>query len=82
MNADGKESGLSCPYMSGSENRTKAELAVEAYFRSLIIIMLEVRPQNIGCFLLMEGFKQGCTRCQQGYIWRDLDTEVNADPRF
>lgn len=44
--------------------------------------MLEVRPQNIGCFLLMEGFKQGCTRCQQGYIWRDLDTEVNADPRF
>ena len=48
MNAEGQEFMLFCPYVSGSENRTKAELKAETDFGSLIIIILKVHTQNIG----------------------------------
>lgn len=48
---------LFCPYVSGSKNRTKAELMVETDFGSLIIIILKVHTQNIGYFLLMGAFE-------------------------
>lgn len=58
MDVEGEEFMLFCPYVSDSENRKKAEPMVETDFRSLIIIiMLKVHPQNIGCFLLMRAFK-------------------------
>lgn len=55
-----KAKSLCCSVLMCQTQKTekKAEPMVETDFRSLIIIIvLKVHPQNIGCFLLMRAFK-------------------------